>query len=294
MMAPVARINAARCYKIMLPVMWRCGSVACAVLCATFCVFASFPHQHLSDLSSTPNPSAMEPLLRARKTVGRFFEQSANVVCSESITQAIVGKNGSPSYREESKYNYQLQSALGAGSLKLVESRELRKQAFRDAGRTLLLTKGFASLLLIAHSQYETSYEFTPAGDDIEGTTALSKFNFKPVPGGASPAALQLRGKNYPLPLSGTIWIDKSSGAITRLTASVDSSMADLGLKGMQSDIHYVLVQFHDPEEAYWMPASASIDLETPLQHWRNIHRFAAYKRFLGSIHVEGIEDEKR
>ena len=36
----------------------------------------------------------MEPLLKARKTVGRFFEQSANVVCSESVTQAIVGKNG--------------------------------------------------------------------------------------------------------------------------------------------------------------------------------------------------------
>src|SRR3982074_599437 len=119
MMAPVVRINAARCHKIMLPVMWRCGSVACAVLCATFCVFASFPHQHLSDLSSTPNPSAMEPLLRARKTVGRFFEQSANVVCSESITQAIVGKNGSPSYREKSKYNYQLQSPLAPGAPKV-------------------------------------------------------------------------------------------------------------------------------------------------------------------------------
>jgi hypothetical protein len=274
--------------------MWACTILACMIFCATLWVDPSFPGQNLSAVPVNLSPSAMEPLLKARKTVGRFFEQSANVVCSESVTQAIVGKNGSPSYREESKYNYQLQASSTPGSVKLVESREVRKQAFRDSGRTLLLTKGFASLLLIAHSQYESSYEFTPAGDDNEGATQLAKFNFKPVPGGASPAALQLRGKNYPLPLSGTIWIDKGSGAITRLTAAVDSSMADLGLKGMQSDIHYVLVQFHDPEEAYWMPASASIDFETPLQHWRNIHRFAAYKRFVGSIHVEGIEDEKR
>ena len=70
-------------------------------------IFRMFPPQ--------PYPSAMEPLLLARKTVGRFFEQSANVVCSESITQAIVGKNGSPSYREESKYNYQLQASSSAG-----------------------------------------------------------------------------------------------------------------------------------------------------------------------------------
>jgi hypothetical protein len=276
------------------PAMWRCVSVTSAILCTTLSVFASLTDEKLSDISPAPNPSAMEPLLLARKAVGRFFEQAVNVVCSESITQAIVGKNGSPSYREESKYNYQLQASSSTGSLKLVESRELRKQAFRDPGRTLLLTNGFASLLLIAHSQYESSYEFTPAGDENEGDVRLAKFNFKPVPGGTSPAALQLRGKNYPLPLFGTIWIDKASGAITRLTASVDSSMADLGLKGMQSDIHYVLVQFHDPEEAYWMPASASIDFETPLQHWRNIHRFAAYKRFVGSIHVEGIEDGKR
>jgi hypothetical protein len=98
---------------------------------------------------------------------------------------------------------------------------------------------------------------------------------------------MQLRGKNYPLPLSGSIWIDKQSGAIVRLTAAVDSSMNDLGLKGLTSDIHYALVQFRDPEESYWMPLSATIDVETPLQHWRNVHRFTGYRRFRATIKVE-------
>jgi hypothetical protein len=236
----------------------------------------------------------MEPLVQARKSVGLFFEQSANVVCSESITQTSIGKNGKPAYREESKYDYQLQASSAGGSLKLQESRDVRKQAFRDAARTLLITKGFATLLLIVHPQYESSYDFEPAGEEMDGAIALAKFNFKPVPGAPSPAALQLRGKNYPLPLSGTIWIDKATGAITRLTAAVDSSLSDLGLKGMQSDIHYAVVQFHDPEEAYWMPVSATIELETPLQHWRNVHRFTGYRRFRASIEIEGLKGPKK
>jgi hypothetical protein len=236
----------------------------------------------------------MEPLVQARKNVGIFFEQSANVVCAESITQIIIGKNEKPAYREESRYDYQLQASSAGGSLKLQESRNARKQPFRDASRTLLITKGFATLLLIVHPQYESSYEFEPAGEEKDEAVTLAKFNFKPVLGAYSPAALQLRGKNYPLPLSGTIWIDKTTGAITRLTAAVDSSLSDLGLQVMQSDIHYALLQFHDPDEAYWMPVSATIDLQTPLQHWRNVHRFTGYKRFRASIEIEGLKEQKK
>jgi hypothetical protein len=118
----------------------------------------------------------------------------------------------------------------------------------------------------------------------------LTKINFRPVAGGSSPAALQLRGQNYPLPLSGTLWIDPQNGAITKLIAAVDSSLSDLGLQGMRSEIHYATVQFHDPEESYWMPVSATIDVETPRQHWRNVHRFTAYKRFTATIRIENAE----
>jgi hypothetical protein len=260
----------------------------------TFYAHAYATETPAPDTSSSAIVPAMEPLIQARKNVGLFFEQSANVVCAESVTQISIGKNGKPAYREESKYDYQLQATSAGGSLKLQESRDVRKQAFRDASRTLLITKGFATLLLIVHPQYESSYEFDPAGEENDGTIMLAKFNFKPVPGASSPAALQLRGKNYPLPLSGTIWIDKATGAITRLTAAVDSSLSDLGLKGMQSDIHYAVVQFHNPDEAYWMPVSATIELETPLQHWRNVHRFTSYRRFRASIEVEGLKEPKK
>jgi len=171
--------------------------------------------------------------------------------------------------------------------LKLAESREARKAAFRDPYKTLLITNGFASMLLVLHPNYEASYVFEPIDEEnVEGRT-LVKVHFKPVPAAASPAAIQLRGRNYPLQLKGDIWIDEESGAVVKLQSSLDSNLDDLGLHDIRSEIHYSVVQFHEPEEAYWMPASAVIDVETPKQHWRNVHRFTDYRRFRATIQVD-------
>src|SRR5450432_377805 len=109
--------------------------------------------------SAAANPAflarANDALLRARKLIDKFFEQTANVVCNEDVAQTMVGKNGKPMYREESVFEYQLQSSSRGGSLKLVESREAQKEAFRDPSKTLLITNGFSSLLLVLHQNFE-------------------------------------------------------------------------------------------------------------------------------------------
>jgi hypothetical protein len=235
---------------------------------------------------------ANDTLLHARKLIDNFFEQTSNVVCNEDVAQTIVGKNGKPVYREESVFEYQMQANTRSGSLKLVESREARKEAFRDPNKTLLITNGFASMLLVLHQDFESSYAFTPVSEEVVGGRTLVKIQFKPVAGGSSPAAIQLRSRNYPLPLTGEIWIDSESGAVVKLIAGLESSLDDLGLHQLRSEIHYSVVQFHDPEEAYWMPSSAVIDVETPKQHWRNVHRFTDYRRFRATIQVQ-MGDEK-
>jgi len=245
-----------------------------------------------SEASKTPVSLRMDPLLRARALVEKFFEQSSNVICTESVTQAVVGKNGKADYREDSVFDYQLQANTNSGSLKLVETRETRKSSFRDSARTLLITNGFAGMLLIVHPNFESSYTFEPAGEETVDGVTLAKINFRPVPGGSSPAALQLRGQNYPIPLSGTIWIEPQSGEVTKLLAVMDSSLNDLGLQAMRSEIHYSAIRFQDPEESYWMPVSAVIDVETLRQHWRNTHRFTGYKRFKATIQVENLENK--
>jgi hypothetical protein len=240
---------------------------------------------------ATPSP-AKDALVLARQLVEKYFEQASNVVCTENVTQATVGKNGKVNYREDSVFDYQMQASTNSGSLKLVESRDTRKAAFRDSARSLLITNGFTSMLLIIHPVYEASYVFEPDGNQAVDGIAYVRIHFKSVPGASSPAAMQLQGKNYPIPLSGTIWIEPQSGAVVKLVASMESSLSDLGLQAMRSEIHYATVHFHDPEESYWMPVSAVIDVETPRQHWRNIHRFAGYKRFKATIQVEQAESK--
>jgi hypothetical protein len=235
---------------------------------------------------------ANDILLHSRHLIDKFFEQAANVVCDEDVAQTLVGRNGKPMYREESVFDYQIQANNRGGSLKLVESRDARKAAFRDPNKTLLITNGFASMLLVLHQDYEPSYTFQPVGEEVIDGRILIKIHFKPVAGAASPAAIQLRSRNYPLPLAGDIWIDSETGSVVKLISALESPMDDVGLHDLRSEIHYSVVQFHDPEEAYWMPASAIIDVETQKQHWRNVHRFTSYRRFRATIQVQFGDDK--
>jgi hypothetical protein len=251
-------------------------------------VLLSIPCHAQDSPRDTPQvPGPLVALDRARERMQTFFDQFSNVACTESLTQIVVGKKGNLSYRENSAYDYQFLASSDGDTVKVSESRNTRHPSFRDPGRTLLITSGFASILLVVHPMYEASYTFEPAGEEsIQGVT-LEKIHFTPVEGSTSPAALRLRGKNYPLPLSGTLWIDPRNGVIVKLEAQVDSSLSDMGLSAMRSEVRYAAHTFHNPEETMWIPESATIEVETPHQHWRNLHRFTDYKRFNVGIHEE-------
>jgi len=60
--------------------------------------------------------------------------------------------------------------------------------------------------------------------------------------------------------------------------------MADVGLQSLQTEVLYAPVKFQGGTEAYWLPTSALIDVESVHQHWRNLHRFTAYHRFETSV----------
>ena len=113
----------------------------------------------------------------------------------------------------------------------------------------------------------------------IAGVSTL-KFDFKAIPGASSPVMLEIRGQNYSVDLDGTVWIEPRSGNVVKLIASSSASMDDFGIDSMRSEIEYLPVELHNPEESYWMPASAVIDVETEHRRLRNIHNFTAYRRF--------------
>ncbi|MGH9679959.1 MAG: hypothetical protein ACRD4Y_08405, partial [Candidatus Acidiferrales bacterium] len=231
--------------------------------------------------------AAPDSMARTRKQVQEYFDQFSDLTCKESVTQLILNQSGRTIYRENSAYDYQFQTNDDNGNWKFVETRSSRSAAFRDPARSLLVTTGFASLLLVAHPMYADSYTFVQDGSEVIGGVSYQRIRFTPIPGQSSPATLRLRGKNYPLPLSGTLWIDPQSGAVVKLEASVGSGMSDLGLAGMHSEVYFAPHQFRGRQGAVWVPESAIIDVRTPHQHWRNLHRFSDYKRFDVNVHEE-------
>jgi hypothetical protein len=285
MMTLHSRSNAAR---TTIPSRWWLAMALVAALVAVFTVgsvtcMAQAPAGEITPVES----SSLDALAIARKHIQEYFDKFSDLTCRESVTQFVLNGSGHTIYRENSAYDYQFQATSASGTLKFNETRETHNPAYRDPSRTLLVTTGFASLLLIAHPMYEASYNFEPAGVEMIDGASYVRIHFSPIPGASSPATLRLRGKNYPLPMSGTLWIEPQSGAIVKVEAIVDSGMSDLGLTGMRSEVRYVLHSFRDPAESIWIAESATIEVETPRQHWRNLHRFSDYKRFNVNIHEE-------
>jgi hypothetical protein len=262
---------------------WLAVALAATIAAAAGPCAAQAPPGEIAGVNSP----ALDTLARARKHVEDYFNKFSDLTCKESVTQFVMNGSGHTIYRENSAFDYQFQASSTSGTFKFTETRQTRNPAYRDPARTLLVTTGFASLLLVAHPMYEASYVFEPAGSETIDGVSYIKIHFSPVPGATSPASLRLRGKNYPLPMSGMLWVEPQSGAIVKLEAIVDSGVSDLGLTAMRSEVHYAAHSFREPAESIWIADSAVIEVQTPHQHWRNQHRFSDYKRFDVNIHEE-------
>jgi hypothetical protein len=240
-------------------------------------LFAGFssPHAFGAD-------HGLEDLLaRTSQQVANFLEQFSDVKCTEKVTQEKLGQEGKVELKEESTYDYLVILTNAGGELSLNESRLAVREAKSDKKNTsLLVSNGFATLFLVFHPYYAQSFRFTALEDEVVDGHRLSKVSFRHIPGTRSMAALALRGREYPLELSGTAWIDPQTGMITKVIADIEDTMQDVGLKILRSEVEYAPVPFRGMKETYWFPAQASVEVKTPHQHWRNTHHFADYKRF--------------
>ena len=234
---------------------------------------------------TVPAACAAEPLddliALTSKQVSGFVEQFSDVKCIEQVRQEKLGKDDKVELKEDSTYDYLVILTNTGGELSLDESRLAVRQAKADKKNTsMLVSNGFATLFLVFHPYYAGSFQFTALGDEEVDGHRLSKVAFQHVRGTRSVAALALRGKEYPLELSGIAWIDPQSGAIAKITAGVENTMEDVGLKTLRSEVRYAPVPFRDTKDVYWFPAQATVEVETPRQHWRNTHSFTDYKKF--------------
>jgi hypothetical protein len=226
-------------------------------------------------------------LSRTSRHVTRLVDQFSNVQCLEKVEQEKLRPDGKIERKEESSFNYLILLTDNSGELSLQESRIAVHEAKADKKNTpMLLSNGFATLFLVFHPAYAAAFHFADAGQEVINGRPFERITFQHISGMRSPAALALRGREYPLELSGTAWIDTDSGAIAKIQAGIGDTLTDVGLKSLNSEIEFVPQKFG--AKNYWLPVLASVDVETPRQHWHNIHHFADYKAF--SVSSEEVD----
>ena len=233
--------------------------------------------------AQAPNPDSLDKILdRTSQRVSGFVDQFSNVKCIEQVTQQKFRPDGKVELEQQSVFDYLVILTNSAGDISLNESRLPLKEAKinRRQDVSMLLSNGFATLFLVFHPAYINNFEFTEAGTDtIEGHPAR-KLKFEHIRNTRSIAALALRGREYPLELSGKAWIDPASGDIMRIEAGIASTLEDVGMKTLESAVRFTPVVFSKDQSPFWFPAEAVVEVETPKQHWRNTHHFSSYKQF--------------
>lgn len=233
-----------------------------------------------SSASADPDPALEQLLDRTGRAVVKLLGELGEVKCTERVQQIKFAKNGKPEYQEDSTFDYLVMFQRAEGDVGLVESRRAEQQSAHRKNVPLLVTNGFSTLLLAFHPLYQSSYDFTSLDDQILDGHRYARVHFRHIKGTRTTAVLVLRDREYPLDFQGTAWIDPETGQIIRIEAELAESMEDVEMKSLRSDVDYAPFRFTGLAQPYWLPSLATVDVETPRQHWRNVHRFTAYMRF--------------
>ncbi len=224
-------------------------------------------------------------LNRTGDQMAKFVDQFSQVKCTEHVTQERFRKDNKVERHAESTYDYLVILSNVGGELSLDESRlplqsPGKPHKTQDQAMPMLVSNGFATLFLIFHPYYSNNFSFSSLGNETVDGRDVLKVHFAHIRNTRSVAALAVRGKEYPLDLSGTAWIDPKTALITRIDAGVTSEVEDIGMKSLHSNVRFAPVRFASGPSEYWFPVQASVEVETARQHWRNVHSFSDYKQF--------------
>src|SRR6202162_3016206 len=198
----------------------RAAALVLAVAVLTGPGFAGTP-------AASPDAQSVDDLLtRTASQTSVFLDQFSDVKCTEQVRQEKLGKDNKVELKEDSTFDYLVILKNNGGEVNLSELRIPVQEAKRDCKNTsMLLSNGFATLFLVFHPYYAEAFKFTLVGEEVVGGRTLQKVSFEHIPGIKSPAALALRGREYPLELTGTAWIDPQTGSITKIQAGIADSL---------------------------------------------------------------------
>jgi hypothetical protein len=225
---------------------------------------------------SAPVPSAAD---LAQRQVVAYVAKLAELHCTESVTQEKLAPNGHVEASERAKYDYLIMIDGNGDDFQLNESR-IESSASRHKQLPMLVTNGFSTVLLVFHPYYHDSFTFITGADEMVNGKPAIPVHFAQLPAHRAPAALALRGHEYPLELEGTAWLDKKSGDVVKMDASLLHDMSDIDLRSLHVHVEYKPVNLGRNMTDISLPVLAIVDVTTPRQHWRNTHVFDSYKSF--------------
>jgi hypothetical protein len=217
---------------------------------------------------------------RAGGRVEQFWNDFSAVTCTETVVQTKYAPNGKTILERKSAYDYLILMTWAGDELNVTESRVLQAKKEKETERPLLVTQGFATLLLILHPNFQSSYEFTLLPEEQWQGRRMQRLQFRHLEGARSPSALELRGRDFPIEWEGSVWIDPQTFVVTRLQAGLKAPMEDLGLRYLTADVQYQLASLPGATSPMYVPVEAVIEAKTLKQHWKNLHRFSKYRTF--------------
>jgi hypothetical protein len=215
----------------------------------------------------------------AQRQVTAYLAKLADLHCTESVTQEKLAGNGHVETSEHAKYDYLVMIDGSGDDLQFNESR-IESSSSKHKQLPMLVTNGFSTALLIFHPYYRDSFTFNTGPDELVNGRRAIPIYFSHIHGQRTPVALALRGREFPLELKGTAWLDKQSGEVLKMNAGLLHDMSDIGLHSLTISVEYKPTTLGKSSERMALPSVAIVDVATPLQHWRNTHVFDAYKSF--------------
>ena len=243
--------------------------------------------------------STRDLLARAGRTANEFWKQLQSVDCVETVEQTRLNRQGKVVYKQQSAFDYLVMVEFTPDDLLLDESRaaidqpkpaDKKKKSDKPEENNkvaLVVTNGFPAFELIFHPLFQHSFEYSePDLVLVDGKPQLL-VRFRHVHGSRSPSVLKVKSREYPVEWEGSAWLNPETYEIVRISASVSNSMEEVGLTNLTADVRYAPVQFKEDPQVHLLPASATVEVETTHQHWRNTHTFAQYRRFSVDVKTE-------
>jgi hypothetical protein len=232
------------------------------------------------------------PIERAALAAELFWSKFSEVQSLERVTQARLQSEGKVVSSRTADFDYIAILKARNSGVAIEESRAPRTNPTREKTNPVLATSGFPALLLMFHPDLRGKFEFRDS--PVAGTPAgIVRVAFRSRPGQHSMSALKLNGRFYPIQWHGFAWIQSNTGNVTRIEASLDAPLDDLGLSALLAEVDYSPVALGDTGKSYWLPARAMVTVRTPKQQWRDVHEFSAYKLFTVTTTTHDRADEK-